>query len=337
MEKKRNLWVIPTDKPSRLHLGNSGLVLCDLRFNSNSINGQHIYITSDEDIKDRNCWVTNGVEIFKPEDLSEYSLEYANRYWQTIILTTDQDLDGVQAIDNEFLEWFVKNPSCENVEVDKNWNYPLDKSWEYKIIIPKEEPKPWYNENETDKRMNIIGQNGNEGYHYEETELDEVGAIAAGLCEHLDAKEQAMFIAGFQECIKWQAKRMYSAEDMREAFIAGGNSQIEEEDDCGFLTGILCNDPIINDFEESSPTWITTPQQSEVQKWLWKEHKLWVEVTLWGDGIGFVCAIKQAKGKEDDGSTIVRQLELVNVGLACGEPTKALEKGLLRALKLIEL
>jgi hypothetical protein len=35
-----------------------------------------------------------------------------------IILTTDQDLikDGVQAIDDEFLEWFVKNPSCEEVE-----------------------------------------------------------------------------------------------------------------------------------------------------------------------------------------------------------------------------
>jgi hypothetical protein len=63
---------------------------------------------------------------------------------QKIILTTDQELikDGVQAIDDEFLEWFVKNPSCESVEVDKNWNYPLDKSWEYKLrIIPKDEAK----------------------------------------------------------------------------------------------------------------------------------------------------------------------------------------------------
>lgn len=34
------------------------------------------------------------------------------------------------------------------------------------------------------------------------------------------------FIAG----AKWQAKRMYSEEDMAEAFIAGGNSQIEEDD-----------------------------------------------------------------------------------------------------------
>jgi len=37
--------------------------------------------------------------------------------------------------------------------------------------------------------------------------IEEAGAIAAGLCEHLEAKEQAMFIAGFQECAKWQAER----------------------------------------------------------------------------------------------------------------------------------
>jgi hypothetical protein len=32
---------------------------------------------------------------------------------------------------------------------------------------------------------------------------------------------------------KWQQERMYSEEDMREAFIAGGNSLIEEDDDYG--------------------------------------------------------------------------------------------------------
>jgi hypothetical protein len=40
-----------------------------------------------------------------------------------IILTTDPNLikEGVQAIDDEFLEWFVKNPSCEEVEVEKTF------------------------------------------------------------------------------------------------------------------------------------------------------------------------------------------------------------------------
>ena len=68
-----------------------------------------------------------------------------------IILTTDQDLikDGVQAIDDEFLEWFVKNPSCEkikiNYEIYKEGVGLLTSDWrmseddKYKIIIPKEE------------------------------------------------------------------------------------------------------------------------------------------------------------------------------------------------------
>lgn len=34
----------------------------------------------------------------------------------------------------------------------------------------------------------------------------------------------------FIEGAKWQAKKMYSEEDLREAFIAGGNSQIDEDD-----------------------------------------------------------------------------------------------------------
>jgi len=32
---------------------------------------------------------------------------------------------------------------------------------------------------------------------------------------------------------KWQQERSYSEEDMRKAFIAGGNSQIESDDDYG--------------------------------------------------------------------------------------------------------
>jgi hypothetical protein len=63
-----------------------------------------------------------------------------------IILTTDQDLikDGVQAIDDEFLQWFVKNPSCEFIDTKLIQSSPLKGfiyNYEYKIIIPKEEPK----------------------------------------------------------------------------------------------------------------------------------------------------------------------------------------------------
>jgi len=73
----------------------------------------------------------------------------------TIILTTNKLLikDGVQAIDDEFLEWFVKNPSCEEVEITRpnkckivgcDLECILFKTCEniyivYEIIIPKED------------------------------------------------------------------------------------------------------------------------------------------------------------------------------------------------------
>jgi hypothetical protein len=61
------------------------------------------------------------------------------QYAYKVILTTNKSLikDGVQAIDDEFLEWFVKNSSCEFVKVQTMY---FDKVF-YEIIIPKEELK----------------------------------------------------------------------------------------------------------------------------------------------------------------------------------------------------
>lgn len=42
-------------------------------------------------------------------------------------------------------------------------------------------------------------------------------------------REKSTFIKG----AKWQEQRMYSEEDMKKAFIAGGNSFIEEDDAYG--------------------------------------------------------------------------------------------------------
>jgi hypothetical protein len=65
-----------------------------------------------------------------------------NNNGKKIILTTDPTLiaDGVQSIDDEFLEWFVKNISCEFVEVKKRYSeFTVDPFVGYKIIIPQEE------------------------------------------------------------------------------------------------------------------------------------------------------------------------------------------------------
>lgn len=58
--------------------------------------------------------------------------------YKEILLSTNDSLikDGVQAIDDEFLEWFVANSSCEHVEVQTSdtsniytFKVPLSKEW----------------------------------------------------------------------------------------------------------------------------------------------------------------------------------------------------------------
>jgi len=139
MEKKRNLWVIPTDKPSRLHYYNhiDPLGLSKEYFKWKQ--GRNIYITSEEEIKegDWTIYLGNLVKVASLEGKT-----FAKEYCKKIILTTDQDLikDGVQAIDDEFLEWFMKNPSCEEVEIKPLLSNNGRALFGYKIIIPKEEP-----------------------------------------------------------------------------------------------------------------------------------------------------------------------------------------------------
>jgi len=146
----KNIHLLPTDKPSRLHLGNSGLVLCEFVLSKYTINGQHIYITSDEEIKEGYAYYPELNEVLLFDN--KHGEVYEKGRQLKIILTTDQDLiaDGVQAIDDEFLEWFVKNPSCEFVEVNDSKvvkEHIFDGSndgeiiWEKKIIIPQEELK----------------------------------------------------------------------------------------------------------------------------------------------------------------------------------------------------
>jgi hypothetical protein len=152
----KNIHVLPTDKPSRLYLTKEGFYFLLPNIKGNDAKFQNIYITSDDEIKVGD-WV---IEFQKGDNIGEVHFinnEYviAQDIQKKIILTTDQDLikDGVQAIDDEFLEWFVKNPSCEEIEViteQYTQNYHKD-IWynRYKIIIPKEEQdKKLYSEEE---------------------------------------------------------------------------------------------------------------------------------------------------------------------------------------------
>ena len=151
----KNIYVLSTPNPSRLcYLTKKGKeVYNDLRLFEKPMpiildsENQNIYITSDEEIKEGDyAYYMAGFMVQKVYLGVNVSTLKAHK---KIILTTDQDLikDGVKPIPDEFLEWFVKNPSCEEVEVENipnnSWGFDLEEPMNlgYKIIIPKEKPK----------------------------------------------------------------------------------------------------------------------------------------------------------------------------------------------------
>ena len=205
----KNIHTLPTDKPSRYALKSNGkFVLSNYLYpNSPNFTNYHIYITSDEEInKDTNtCWCID-ISCNKLVLHQGVLPSYHYKHYKKIIMTTDKSINvlcscgkncgakesGVQAIDDEFLEWFVKNPSCEYVKVEKEHHTEIEEvSYEgdfqnvdyikYKIIIPKEEePK------------------------LETLEEASVRAVKSGLF-----KDETLFIAG----AKWKQKQMYSEEE----------------------------------------------------------------------------------------------------------------------------
>ena len=148
----RNVHILPTDKPSRLifskvdssykYIFNNEFSTC----NDGLLSGQkNIYITSDEEIKEGDYVIWND-KVYKDSKRSFIGVDYSQ--CKKIILTTDQDLikDGIQPIDDDFLEWFVKNQSCEDIEISYGLLKPFQSNYTgYIIHLPDtdiiEEPK----------------------------------------------------------------------------------------------------------------------------------------------------------------------------------------------------
>jgi hypothetical protein len=204
----KNLHLIRTDKRSRLRLDDGELVLGNSKLCQNTLNYQyqHIYITSDEEINNsiKPCWCVNTVKNTWNDDLIYYQGSmplYHYKGFKKIILTTDQNLikDGVQAIDDEFLEWFVKNPTCEFVKIEPD--YDEIRGDYYRIILKEEQPKE------------II-------YYCKQETLEEA---AIRLFNDFQKNNPIVpknninpYKLGFIDGIKWQQERMYSEEDMIE-------------------------------------------------------------------------------------------------------------------------
>jgi hypothetical protein len=187
----KNIHILPTDKPSRLFKSFGKLNIGDYITSREDlqVTNQNIYITSDEAIFIENWVIANNGLLAKVT--TEFTWHFINS--KKIILTTDQDLiaDGVQSIDDEFLQWFVKNPSCESVEVEKRYSdFTVNPFVGYKIIIPKEEPKQDTISEAAEKRIPTSPK-----------------------VWDLTETRRSDFKAG----AKWQQERMYSEEEVRKA------------------------------------------------------------------------------------------------------------------------
>jgi hypothetical protein len=225
----KNIFLLKTDKPSRLFIDvdDNKLKIC-VPLGGEHMMNQNIYITNDEVIKEGDYVIVSCSEVnieevrivtgyyneqFLFDDKSQIHMDYCKK----IILTTNEDLIKyrVQSIDDEFLEWFVKNPSCEFVNVKKVESMYLDYGGNihtpisYKIIFSKEES--------IQKMLK---------------ELEEAACIDLGyeydywLKIHSKDQSSLVYIEITNWCkgAMWQSeqdKNKFSKEDMREAIIFG--------------------------------------------------------------------------------------------------------------------
>lgn len=259
----KNVYVLPTNKSSRLSdCHDNKLHLDDVRY---LLNYKNIYITSDEKLPYDSTVFHEGAFYHRDVVGEEYIINkdtfYPNpNFCKRIILTTDESLFkyGVQEIPDEFLEWFVENPSCEEVEIYQDKKDYGTFQWysEYKIIIPKEDTETSKEEpincpkcrtsnfknchsihcpmrkKESKQTVQEYEQQGLEKYSHELESTQEALEEAARKWvfeingnkwsnnDNTAGDNYGSFITG----AKWQQKQdenLYSEEDLREAFRQG--------------------------------------------------------------------------------------------------------------------
>jgi hypothetical protein len=247
----KNIHILPTDKPSRLGQVHEKLSFFKDRTWDNTENWRckNIYITSDEEIKEGDYYIdftSDGLKIehFKTKD--DWVLVGICDS-KKIILTDNKDLikDGVQAIDDTFLEWFVKNPSCEEVDVTRNLADEGIKGityyGKYFIIIPQEEPKQetlTYTE-AAKKEERIFNSKMITNQETLEEVIKTYCKNKYGEGYYPDVEKAIKFGA------KWQAERRYSEEEVRIAIFTSFLSGVDR----GFYSKEI-EDKIIQKFKK---------------------------------------------------------------------------------------
>jgi hypothetical protein len=120
----KNIHLIPTNEPSKLvKLSMFGLTKLHSCENILPIQDeeqyQNLYITNEEYLKDDEHCISFGSDICKGQlDTFCSGVKYSRKPLK-IVLTTDLKLiaDGIQKIDDTFLERFCKHSGCESIKV----------------------------------------------------------------------------------------------------------------------------------------------------------------------------------------------------------------------------
>ena len=278
----KNIHILPTDKPSRLFeifqfnfiFDNENKYSEEYKKNHKYKN-KNIYITSNEEIKEGDYICASGgfrfvktlnkdkARTFEDDGIvskqnPSSSCHLSN--YKKIILTTDVDLikNGVQAIDDEFLAWFVKNPSCDEVEIIKQHQYHSSKEFYidadyvncseeqyesikeeiptcplrilYKIIIPKEEPCDNCNSEvccciirPQETLEEAVNKFKKTDVYINEIKQETLEETAKNESEYLaDWEDKDMYVKGFidgAECQAEQDQNKYSEEEVLQLII----------------------------------------------------------------------------------------------------------------------
>ncbi len=223
----RNIYVLPTNKPSRLIIYSTLLNEFRLldKLYEDWKHKRHIYITNEEKIKEGDWQLSNDKHI----TVRTNSFHESDK---KIILTTDQDLikDGVQAIDDEFLKWFIKNQSCKKVKVNPMLSNNGRAFYGYKIIIPKKEV--FKHEVRVLSKEEVLA-NRCSAYEFIDFNKQETPEeVAERFKEFCSWGCEKSFLEGY----KLAQEISYSEKDMKEAFRVGFNVGYNDETSPSYLT-----------------------------------------------------------------------------------------------------
>jgi hypothetical protein len=213
----KNIHILRTDKPTRLHWYGDGFFGLYIT-NDERVNELDYYIKGDEPILA--VWVPVSSECKK------------------VIMTTDQELikDGVQAIDDKFLEWFIKNPSCESVEVADLWKDGNPSThFSYQIIIPQEELN--LNCFDCNKSLQDCTCIEDTIDMKQETLEEAASRLLYSKYPYHPPRDSGywkdMFISG----ANYQAEKMYSEEEMKLSYKTGARLALISQSDLALCKG----------------------------------------------------------------------------------------------------